>query len=872
MNRRFAATVLAMGGALAACGDDDGTAPARDLGAETAPDAHEGGIDPTGDARADGSRPAMLDDDLTPDPEQVEGCQREPVAAGAVYAKLIECDEERVPGELAAGRVGDVVLRNARAAFVIRRADDSAALIGGPGGGIVDAAATGTEDVLKELLPVIGLSTFAPASASRMAIVASGRGGEAGERPYAVVRQVVEPRALEVLRSYLPTLRPPPVSAVVEYRLVADDPALRATIRVVSSRAVSVAPGLAMLLGGGGIGVAEGSLVLPELDAATASDATSLLVEGLGARTALGVSMGAASEVFRIDSLHLATAPSVSVAPSAITEVGFVVAVGASVAEARAASSDGETDSTFVATIEAAGPRTLIGIERDDGTAILWSRPNGAGRLQARLPIGRYRIRSALESRPHSPGESTVALDGTSGADRDETAPAMARGVIRVDATAAGAVAPVRVTIASSGVSPVDDEADRLVALGPTEIDVPAGRHRVIVSRGVEHDVHDVEIDVADGATVEVTTDLARTVDTTGWVACDFHLHTELSTDSAHPVLRALRMMAAEGLEVVASTDHDHLTDYPSLVNRAGVGDWLLAVTGDELSTSDYGHFGGYPLRFDPSRGANGAPVWFGLTPAEVFDALRSSGDGRDAIVQVNHPRLDRGFFGFIGLDPETGHATADPVAMGLPAETDLDDLAFDVVEVWNGYTRGDNEDAFADWLGLRAAGRRFTMVGNSDSHRAGLPPGMPRTFVRVPDDARGAFDWDDVEAGLRAGRTTVSGGIFVTIAGPGGEGPGEVLTATAIPGGPARVRVRVRVEAAPWIEVARLRLYRGREVVVDRAVAPSGDVVRLDEEIDVEVNADTFVVARADGDRDAEPVWRTPPFGVTGALDVTVP
>jgi hypothetical protein len=366
-------------------------------------------------------------------------------------------------------------------------------------------------------------------------------------------------------------------------------------------------------------------------------------------------------------------------------------------------------------------------------------------------------------------------------------------------------------------------------------------------------------VTLGDGETVALDPVLPRVVDTTGWVSVDLHLHTELSTDSLHPVGTAVRRLAAEGLDAAASTDHDFITDYPEIATAEGVADYLTLVPGVEVSTTTFGHVGGYPLARDPDLAGYGAPVWFEMTPTEVFEALRARGDASlgGALVQINHPRLDdASFFGTVGLDRDTGHATASPMDLGFDPATDLDDFSFDVVEVWNGYSRGGNEESFEDFLALAAAGRRFTMVGNSDSHLPELPAGLPRTYVRVSDDSPGGFAWDDVAASLRSGDATVSGGIFVT-AEASGPPAGDTLS------------VAVRVEAAPWVAVDRLRIYAGRTVAVDRTIAAITEIVRVDEVVDVPLGGADFVVVRADGMVEPTPYQHFEPFGVTNPIDV---
>jgi hypothetical protein len=190
--------------------------------------------------------------------------------------------------------------------------------------------------------------------------------------------------------------------------------------------------------------------------------------------------------------------------------------------------------------------------------------------------------------------------------------------------------------------------------------------------------------------------------------------------------------------------------------------------------------------------------------------------------------------------------------------------LPFDAVEVWNGYTRGGNERSFSDWLALRAAGRRFVMVGNSDSHRPDKPPGAPRSYVRVPDDAPGRTPWEAVREGLRAGDVSVGAGLYVEASTADGARPGG--RGTAVDG---MVSLRVRVQAPPWADCTRVRVYRGTEALIDRRVTVTDRVLRFDEVLMIPVPRPSFLVVRADGERDAEPVFDFPPFGVTNAIEV---
>jgi hypothetical protein len=411
---------------------------------------------------------------------------------------------------------------------------------------------------------------------------------------------------------------------------------------------------------------------------------------------------------------------------------------------------------------------------------------------------------------------------------------------------------PVRVTTIRA-----DGLTRRFVAIGETRLRLAPGAWEVTIARGLEFERHDESVTLGDGDEATVSATLARVLDTSGWVSGDFHLHTELSNDSLLPVVEALQILAAEGLDVAASTDHDFVTNYPAIMSRAGVSAYVQTVPGVEVSPL-WAHIQGYPLVADGDLNAGGAPNWLGVGPSTIYAAIRERGDDAlgGAIVQMNHPRKSpQGYFLRAGLDRDTGHTTATPEEVGLPPTEDLDNLDFDVIEVWNGAIGEEETESFADYLALLTAGRRFTMVGNSDSHVRRNLAGSPRTFLDVGDDSPGAWDFTQVGDAMRAGRVTVSVGVFVTaeLMGP--------VTGGMVP-------VHVRVQAPSWIEVSWLRFFAGRDMVLEQAIDPSlGDPVRLDTTVDVPVGALPFVVVQAGGDRPAPPVVNDPPFGITNAL-----
>ena len=173
--------------------------------------------------------------------------------------------------------------------------------------------------------------------------------------------------------------------------------------------------------------------------------------------------------------------------------------------------------------------------------------------------------------------------------------------------------------------------------------------------------------------------------------------------------------LLAEGVEYAAATDHNIVTDYAPAIAAL---DAARASAVRRASRSRRTR-GGTSIA---TRTRGPTPPYAG-TPAEIFGAVRGSAD--HALIQVNHPRMgDIGYFNRARLDCKTGSADAGGFSYD-----------FDVIEVFNGFERDlpTIEGNLQDWYGLLASGRRYTAVGNSDSHRLVTQwAGYPRTYVAL--------------------------------------------------------------------------------------------------------------------------------------------
>ena len=496
-------------------------------------------------------------------------------------------------------------------------------------------------------------------------------------------------------------------------------------------------------------------------------------------------------------------------------------------------------------------------------------------------------------------------------------------GVLRVRAIDASTSAPMpfRVRVIGIAGTPTPDlgpewsaagARDIAVSVGaPIALSMPTGKYELLVTHGPEYPLEERVVVVTGAREADLTIALERAVDPGEWVACDLHLHAEPSPDSHVALEDRVASLVAEGIRFAVPTDHNYVTDYAPAI--ASLGAELGTVTGVEVTTWDpaFGHFNAFPYPIDRTRPRNGAPVFSGLTPAQLFAGLRETSP--DVVVQVNHPRLEPniGYFDHMGVDPVTRRATG-------PYSDD-----FDTLEVWNGFDlarMANVERNLAEWIGMLARGARVVATGSSDSHTLRSEwAGYPRTYVHVEGgiedfealsmtdggvDAEtdagldggtdgglgggldggldsglesgldsgfdGAIDAGDagVDGGavsgaelrvtdgawrllraLREGRAFVTNGPLIDVS-VGGRGPGETASVRR-----GRAELRVEVRAPDWIDVSAIDVYVGPRIVRTIATRPRrtrrGDPpgLRVSERVPLRLTGPTFVLVVVRGE-----------------------
>ncbi|RME21951.1 MAG: hypothetical protein D6798_16965, partial [Deltaproteobacteria bacterium] len=543
------------------------------------------------------------------------------------------------------------------------------------------------------------------------------------------------------------------------------------------------------------------------------------------------------------------------------------------------------------------------------------------GSFGGTLPVGDWELMAYAEGRPLG---QRVPIQVTEGGDLSLVLESPQPGSVDFEVRdGEGRLIPSKVTFVSADGAEVRHPvlgdgfiggapaAVRFAPYGSGHVALPPGRYQAIASRGVEY-----EIDISEPFTVSATSHVdldltvVQSVDTTGFISADFHVHSQPSHDSGVQLADRVTTMAAEGVDYFTSSDHDAITDYRPVIADMGMEEWVGSAVGLEVTTIEIGHFLGFPLLHDYLDDQGGAVDWTDLTPQEIIDDIRALGDpaGTEPVVFVGHPRDGiLGYFDQYGLDhyaaqdgePIVSPSLAVQLTNPIIGNGDTFTLDFDALEVLNAkrfellrtpttpelldYTAdpdsvsiydmiertadeqqalidgtitlggGGHEGPIDDWFNLLNLGYRFTALGNSDTHgKTKVEAGCPRNFVASPTDDPALVSSADVAAAVRAGRVVASYGPFIRFwADTPDQGIGSTVVSSDV------VDLHIEVQSPSWFDVERVEVYGNGELIAEYTVpTPNSDTLNLSEQLPVDPDQDTWYVVIAMGSGDMGPVF----------------
>jgi hypothetical protein len=393
---------------------------------------------------------------------------------------------------------------------------------------------------------------------------------------------------------------------------------------------------------------------------------------------------------------------------------------------------------------------------------------------------------------------------------------------------------------------------------------LPAGNYRVLATAGIERDAASFSAEIRAAGLIRFERRLPRVITTPGFVSADLHLHQAPSVDADIACSTRVISVAAEGIEFAVASDHYTAGDLgpavTALTNKGLLASRLITMAGTEVSTVGhrFGHFNLYPVPL------KGDVNYENTTPRQMFAEMRKLSP--NGLIQVNHPRWhDLGYFHRYRLDPKSGR---------VPVQFKNDyDPGFDVLEIYNGVdsvSEPKTRQILLDWLHLLGQGHRYTATGNSDSHKLFfVDPGLPRNLIHW---GKASTDSEDLNASPKAIVEAIRRGQVSVTSGPVidfeilGKGPGETVR-----GAGARLPVRLKVRAAPWIDVSEVEVLVGPQARRVRWLPAkrTSNVVRVDAAFDLVLPAKTFVIVVARGERDLPNVFlpKVRPYAFTNPI-----
>ncbi|MBI1750493.1 MAG: CehA/McbA family metallohydrolase [Acidobacteria bacterium] len=529
-------------------------------------------------------------------------------------------------------------------------------------------------------------------------------------------------------------------------------------------------------------------------------------------------------------------------------------------------------------------PAATIILSTETVSPFLTTTSDGWGHFVARVPPGSFVVSATAPGRAAAqPRKIDVEPDKTTAVDFGFGA----RGVVRFEVRDAETdeLLPAKLVVTlPEGPNPYLGSPDKaagalnnvFTVTGAGAFAVPPGHYRVAATHGLAFGVAWSDVTVSAGAETTLRMTLRRELSTPGWFTADFHVHASPSDDSTVSLPDRVTSLVAEGVQIVASTDHNVISDYSSTIRNLGLTSKLFSLAGDELTTVKWGHFNVFPVLYRPDRRWGGAMDVRNKTPETFFAEARAQNGGRSNVVQVNHPRW-----------PYQKHAYFDSVQLDV---ADLEgskargfSLNFDALEIMNGLWSG--EDYFAtdmilkDWFALLNRGYRFTAVGNSDSHAVATQEvGYPRNYVFLSPattikglngpGARKTSERAVVQA-IKHHRVVVSNGPFVSFTAGEQSRIGDMLS---IPPSKGTVKLEIHVQWPEWMgPMDTLRVFaNGKELKVIQMAGSKSPATLI---VEFSPTSDTWVVVAVRGSRPMDPVlpsWKgraNTPFAITNPI-----
>lgn len=388
---------------------------------------------------------------------------------------------------------------------------------------------------------------------------------------------------------------------------------------------------------------------------------------------------------------------------------------------------------------------------------------------------------------------------------------------------------------------------------GAFTVQLPAGKYKVIITRGPEYSHIDQDVTVEAGKEVVVSGKLQRLVDSTGWISSDFHNHSSPSGDNVCDTDGRVINLAAEHIEFAPTTEHNRFYDWEPTIESLGLAPFIKTVKGVEL-TGRGQHFNAFPFEPNPLLQDGGAPVWNDDPRITALTLRRWQGERPERWIQFNHPTLsqmfadrdadgivDGGFVGvgemIDGIESQNGNTT-----------NILADAPFSVSRTSGSLAAKVGVIREFVWRQLLNQGHRLTAVAVADAHTVyGNGVGGWRIYLPSSTDDPAKIDWSDLSPHAKSGHIFLTTGPFLQVTTPDGKIAGDDVRSG---GG---TTLHVRVQCTDWQDIDRVQvLVNSRpdpRFNFTRATHPDmfkDGVVKFDQNIQIPLQSDAHLIVVA--------------------------
>ncbi len=389
---------------------------------------------------------------------------------------------------------------------------------------------------------------------------------------------------------------------------------------------------------------------------------------------------------------------------------------------------------------------------------------------------------------------------------------------------------------------------------GQSSFALEPGTYKFVFSHGAEYGSVEKDVTIEAGKTASLdAVAISRAYATPGYISGDYHLHSVVSPDSWIVPEKRVLAAAAEGMDVMHSSDHDYVFDYGPVIEKMtsqGLipsGSFAGNVSGDEITPNHYGHIHAFPLSFDSESITGGALDWsasaqdevgfapdYCMSPVDVVAAI--AGLDGEHVIQIDHiddsPTglpvaagwVTSRFYLESGVSPLSSYADPVerrlsprsggpefPIPFGSSTLVTADATTMELVIGFDFHAIREEflQSSVPTWFNLLNLGMILTATGSSDSHdEFSNPMGLPRNFVASAVDPRdgqgGGFDPAAYAKAINEHRVIISAGPFVTVEAKGADGAVHVIGDT-VSGRDATVTIKVSSPSWAWFDSVEL-------------------------------------------------------------------